>query len=165
MKIYKGLSENYLNPSSLPPSTEPTISVQTAILGALAAILTICIGISCACASEPINDTATVHAIIGEAENQGYEGMLAVACAIHNRGTLKGVYGLYAKRVLNYSYSQKTLELARTAYNQSLKEDITNGATHWENIGAFGKPYWINSMKETYRYKDHVFYKPSSKES
>lgn len=104
-------------------------------------------------------DEEAIKAVIGEAENQGYEGMLAVACAIRNRDTLKGVYGLQAKRVLNHSYSQKTLELARSAYNQSLKHDITNGATHWENIKAFGCPSWVKNCVETYRWKDHVFYK------
>lgn len=40
-----------------------------------------------------------VRAIIGEAENQGYHGMLAVACAIKNRPErLEGVFGRFSFR-------------------------------------------------------------------
>ena len=35
-----------------------------------------------------------IRAIVGEAANQGSQGMLAIACAIRNRGHLKGAYGL-----------------------------------------------------------------------
>ena len=40
-----------------------------------------------------------IRAIIGEAGNQGRRGMLYIACAIRNRGTLQGVYGFKAKHV------------------------------------------------------------------
>lgn len=117
--------------------------------------------IGCTVASESINNKQAILAIIGEAENQDWEGMYAVACAIRNRGTLKGVYGIYALRVINHKYSKFTYALAELAWHNSeyRKDDITNGATHWENINAFGKPYWVKDMVETFRYKDHVFYK------
>lgn len=106
-----------------------------------------------------VPDKSAVLAIIGEAENQGADGMLAVACAIRNRGTLKGVYGVKAPRVVKGLYSKKTYQMAEKAWNDSKRVDVTNGATHWENIKAFGKPYWVASMRETYRLKDHVFYR------
>lgn len=122
---------------------------------------------SCAVASKPVHASElpgmpgkqAILAIIGEAENQGYQGMLAVACAIRNRGTLKGVYGLNAPRVKQHKYSDATYKLAQKAWYASFRQDITNGATHWENIKAFGKPSWSNKMIETYRIKDHVFYR------
>ena len=49
--------------------------------------------------------------------------------------------------------------LAKQAWNESRYKDITNGATHWENVRIYGKPSWASKMKEVYRYKDHVFYK------
>jgi len=107
----------------------------------------------------PYNDKNAILAIIGEGENQGYTGMLALAGAIRNRGTLKGVYGIKAPRVVKQKYSKATYRMAQKAWAQSLKVDITKGADHWENIKAFGNPYWAHSMVETFRHKDHVFYK------
>ena len=100
-----------------------------------------------------------IKAIIGEAENQGYKGMLAVACAIRNRGTLKGVYGLRAKRVRYSLFNEEAMIDAKLAWEESAKHDITNGATLWENINAFGCPSWVKSCVETFRYKNHVFYR------
>ena len=104
-----------------------------------------------------ISDSMAIRAIIGEAGNQGERGMLAVACAIRNRGTLKGVYGVKAKHVDKEPAYVWTM--ARKAWADSAVKDITNGATHWENIKAFGKPYWVKSMVKVYEHKDHIFYK------
>lgn len=106
-----------------------------------------------------ISTYRAVNAIIGEAENQGYTGMLAVACAIRNRGTLNGVYGEHAPRVINRKFSEKTTNMAIKAWAESQLHDITNGATNWENIKAFGCPSWVKACVEVFRYKDHVFYK------
>lgn len=106
-----------------------------------------------------IPEKQAVLAIIGEAENQGQMGMLAVACAIRNRGSLKGIFGMRSSRVVQHKYSKEIYEDALKAWRDSANHDITRGATHWENIKAFGRPYWVNGMIETYVYKDHVFYK------
>jgi spore germination cell wall hydrolase CwlJ-like protein len=113
--------------------------------------------------SQMIDNKMAVLAIIGEAENQGDRGMLAVACAIRNRGTLKGVYGFKSPRVVGKKYSMKTYESAVKAWERSQNVDITGGATHWENVLAFGYPYWVKDCTETFRYKDHVFYKKTKK--
>ena len=105
-----------------------------------------------------ITDERAILAIIGEGENQGYTGMLALAGAIRNRGTLRGVFGVNAPRVVKHKYSNDTYRMAKKAWAESLRVDITKGADHWENIKAFGKPYWANSMIETFRHKDHVFF-------
>lgn len=113
----------------------------------------------CAYAASIDSDKA-IAAIIGEAENQGFTGMLAVAHAIRNRGTLKGVYGSHAPRVKHHLYSARIYQLANLAWQQSGADyDITHGADHWENIKAFGCPSWVKGCIETFRYKDHVFYK------
>lgn len=98
-----------------------------------------------------------VRAIIGEAGGQGRRGMLYIACALRNRGTLNGVYGFKAKHV--DKEPEWVWELARAVWKQSEYEDISNGATHWENIKAYGVPYWVKSMNKVAEYKDHVFYK------
>jgi spore germination cell wall hydrolase CwlJ-like protein len=102
--------------------------------------------------SEPLE----VRAIVGEASNQDYRGMLAVACAIRNRGTLKGVYGVKANHVNREP--KWVWDMARKAWKESALTDITNGATHWENL-AFGMPYWTKDMIVTCKIKDHTFYK------
>ena len=105
-----------------------------------------------------LSPKTAVRAIIGEASGEGYQGMLAVACGIRNRGTLKGVYGLKAKHVDNEP--QWVWKLAKKAYRASLTgKDITNGGTHWENTKAFGEPYWAKHMVVTARIGSHTFYK------
>ena len=100
-----------------------------------------------------------VKAILGEAESQGYKGMLAVAVGIRNRGTLKGVYGYKAKRPNTEGViPERYWKLAEKAWNESKTNKIHEG-THWENIKAFGTPYWVSSMDKVYEYKDHIFYK------
>lgn len=106
-----------------------------------------------------IPESRAVRAIIGEAENQGYDGMLAVACAMRNRGTLQGVYGERAPRVMQHKYSDKIYALAVKAWRASANCDVTHGANHWENVKAFGKPGWAKNMKLTYCCKDHEFYR------
>ena len=113
--------------------------------------------IHCLVFADEIEQSKAIRAIIGEASNQGYTGMLAVACAIRNRGTLQGVYGLNAKHV--NTEPQWVFNLAKKAWLASKSKDITNGATHWENIKAFGTPYWVASMVKVYAYKDQVFYR------
>lgn len=107
--------------------------------------------------SEPIKDSDAIKAIIGEAANQGYKGQLAVAGAIRNRTTLKGVYGLKSDMVA--SQPKRVWDMAKKAWNESKTNDISLGATHWENIKAFGNPYWTKRMKKTVLIKDHQFYK------
>ena len=104
-----------------------------------------------------IDDSQAVRAMVGEASNQGYEGMLAVACAIRNRGTLDGVYGLHAKHVNkepDWVWSQ-----ARRAWKESKYNDITQGSNYWENVKAFGEPKWAKAMVPTVKIKDHQFYR------
>lgn len=98
-----------------------------------------------------------IRAIVGEAANQGRAGMLAVAGAIRNRGTLKGVYGLKSK-VLSQQ-PEWVWERARLAWAMSATNDISRGATHWENIKAFGEPRWAKSLTVTTNIGSHTFYK------
>lgn len=112
-------------------------------------------------AKAQIPDALAIRAILGEAENQGYRGMLAVACGIRNRGSLKGVYGVDAKRPNTPGVIQKRYwDLARRAWAES-KTNRIHEADHWENIVMFGKPTWAKRMKLVCVIGDHVFYKTS----
>ena len=82
-------------------------------------------------AYETINkaDLPYVRAIVGEALPD-YSSMYAIACAIRNRGTLKGVYGVNAKHL--QTTDDDTFLKAETAWRMSLiNEDVVKGATHW----------------------------------
>jgi hypothetical protein len=70
---------------------------------------------SCAYASN-IPRFKAIYAIIGEFEG---DNMLAGACALRNRGSLSGVYGLYSKRVKGRLYSSETLVKAVKAWEDS----------------------------------------------
>jgi hypothetical protein len=145
-------------------------------LGMILAGLFILFFTSCAHAQEIPEDQA-VKAIIGEAENQGYDGMLAVSCALRNRGTLRGVFGVNAPRVKKGLYTRGTYLKAKEAWNESKLDEANmtldkygtpilidkcsfmKGANSWENLNAFGKPYWADTCKQTVIVKDHVFFK------
>ena len=103
---------------------------------------------------EGLIDELCIRAIVGESSNQGYQGMLALASGLRNRGTLQGVYGLNAK----HKEPAWVWEQARKAWAESEHNRIHMG-THWENIKAFGKPSWAYKMTKVYEYKDHIFYK------
>lgn len=104
-----------------------------------------------------VDDEQAVRAIIGEASNQGLEGMQAVAEGIRNRGTLKGVYGAKAKHV--DKEPAWVWKQARKAWEASKASNLVGGATNWENTKAFGEPYWAKSMVKTAQIGDHVYFK------
>lgn len=113
----------------------------------------------CAAASErPYTDKQAILAIIGEAEGEGITGMTAVACAIRNRGTLQGVYGLHAPRIKQHQYTDSIYKIAVKAWEQSAYNDITHGATHWEGT-KFKVPYWAKHMRVTATIGSQRFYK------
>lgn len=112
---------------------------------------------SCGTAQAEVPDALAVKAIMGEASNQGYEGMVAVGEAIRNRGTLKGVYGVKAKHI--YKEPAWVWNQAEKAWRESAGSNLVKGADHWENTTAFGTPYWAKSMVVTAKIKDHTFYR------
>ena len=109
------------------------------------------------CRADTFTDEQAIRAIIGEASNQGFFGMKCVACAIINRGTLKGVYGLHSKHI--DKEPQWVWKMARKAYYDAKTGIPIHTGTHWENIKAFGTPYWVKNVKLVYEHKDHRFYK------
>jgi hypothetical protein len=106
--------------------------------------------------------------IAGEAGGEGKAGMQAVACVIQNRSRLshksadsvvmRGFYGRTNKVAV-------TLYLRNKGYIDSLVasmgkiQDITNGATHFENVEAFGLPAWARKMVRTVKIRHHTFFK------
>lgn len=98
-----------------------------------------------------------VRAIVGEAANQGYVGMIGVAEVIRHRG---GVDGLMAKDLARVDKEPAWVwRQAVEAWKASKMTNYTRGADHFENVEAFGKPDWAKQMKVTAIINDHVFYK------
>ena len=111
--------------------------------------------------ADTIKDKDAIKAVIGEAENQTYKGMLYVACALRNRGTLKGVYGLKSYRVVHHLYSDHIYKEATLAWKESAIPEVckvVHNAIGWEDVRAFGTPYWAKSMRLVLTFKDHNFY-------
>lgn len=116
---------------------------------------------SCAHA-EPLTEQNAILSIIGEGESEGFTGLYALACAIKNKGNLKGVYGLHSPRVKKHLYSQETYALAKLAWEKAKTgRDITFGATVWGNkndVIKFRSLRWFRAYHETFRHKGHIFY-------
>lgn len=101
-----------------------------------------------------ISDEKAVLAIIGEAEDQGMAGMIAVGEAIRNRGHLRGVYGLTSYRVTKRLYSKKIYKQAQKAWRTSRFTNIVGNSDSWR---ACSKP-----IENKIKIKDHCFYTEKS---
>ena len=109
-----------------------------------------------------------VNAIIGEASNQGYEGMLAIAGALRNRAkvpyyknnVLHGVYGLNNPQIKIATPDVRAM--AEKAWKDSATKDITKGAYLWgsdSDIQKFKVQAWFKNVSPTTKIKDHTFFK------
>lgn len=105
--------------------------------------------------------------LIAEAVSEGELGMRAVACVVHNRlnkGMNSGLVALKRKDLDKFVWKQgKKYEIQAKKIIQDIfyhsGSDITNGATHYENIEKYGKPYWVKNMIKTCKIGKHTFYK------
>lgn len=109
-----------------------------------------------------ITDQRAIAGIVGEyAVNDEY-GMRIFAHAIRNRGTLKGVYGVYARH--NLTEPGYIWELASLAWFESKNEaDISNGADSWYSYRDYLK-YGIPKGKQIVQgYGNTIFFKTTNK--
>jgi hypothetical protein len=113
-----------------------------------------------------INDQRAIMAIIGEAEGESLQGKIAVAEVIRKRGSLKGIYGVSAQRVVKKQYSAKTLADATEAWNVSKTSNLTNGAMGWGNasdVRKFKTQRWFKKCAVTKQIGGHYFWKQVTK--
>jgi hypothetical protein len=126
------------------------------------AVMVLLLFICVAARAEEIPSSRAINAIIGEAESEGAIGMESVACAIRNRGHLRGVYGEKSNRVVNKLYSEKTYNIAKAAWtvseNKARCDALIGSATHWEGT-AFKTPYWAKDIIVTATIGRQRFYK------
>ena len=116
---------------------------------------------ACALISSPAyaqlpGEEVIIRCMIGEAADQGELGLQAVGEAIRNRGHLKGVYG--CKSGLYDTEPQYVRDMARRAWRASERSNLTLNSDHWENIRAFGVPYWAVGKVPAVVISGHAFY-------
>lgn len=107
--------------------------------------------------SQNITDSNAIRTIVGEAGNQGKNGMIAVGNVIRTRKNLKGFYGF--KNPIVNKQPKWVWAQAEKAWAESKTNNLVGGATHFENVKSFGKPYWAKDMVETVTIKDHTFFR------
>lgn len=102
-----------------------------------------------------------IKSILGEARGEGDAAMYAIASAIRNRGTLKGVYGFNAKME---DISPELWQRADRAWWTSEWEgDTVHGGTHW--LSDYDREHckswrvWIADYKAVARVGTTTFYK------
>lgn len=125
----------------------------------LAAFLN-CLAVACTlsvkAAGVPGPDAVT--AIIGEAGNQSDRAMLAVACALRNRGSLQGVYGVRNPVVKQAGHSLRAR--AWRAWLRSARADITAGCRYFGC--PHDAPYFLHTLhlRPVLTIGQITFYKP-----
>ncbi len=121
----------------------------------------------CAWSKTHIDDKSAILAIIGEGEGENFNGKVALAATIYNRGNLRGVFGLNSARVRNHLYSDMTYDDAKRAW-AFIK---LNGPGDWVATG-WGNAQDIKSFKRTKWFKrcilvahigNHFFYRVKQK--
>ena len=122
-------------------------------------ITTLCIAlVSVSTLAAPkFTDENCIRAAIGEAGNQGHEGLLAVSCAIRNRKTLNGVYGFNSKQI-DLQPAYVWIE-ARKAWTESKYKDVTRGAKYWGSKTDIETAKFYKKLTFTVKVKDHWFFK------
>jgi hypothetical protein len=110
--------------------------------------------------SDPSIITIEARAIVGEAEDQGLDGMRAVASAIRNKRDLSAVYGL--QREFKKVPPQWVWDQAQKAWDDSRTHDYANGANHWgtdADVEKWKTQPWFKHAKFVMKIGDHNFYK------
>ena len=136
--------------------------IQVLIFGLIASIVMVLL--MCSQAKAEISNEKAVHCILGESRGEyatyGYNSFLAIADALRNRGTTKGVYGCGVNLSKDMAYMAKKgyYSKALQAWIDSARVELVKGSSHWEST-LFKTPYWAKDMKVTYQVGHHKFYK------
>ncbi len=120
----------------------------------------------CAKLAHGYTEEEAIKAVIGEAEGEPQLGKEAIACSLHYRGYLNGVYGLKSPRVIYHKYSHKTYIEAQQAVDMSDDEEycdgLVHGAQYWASLKS--DKHWIkwmerNGYERTAKIGNQVFYR------
>ncbi len=101
-----------------------------------------------------------VYVITAEAADQSFSTMTGVGEVIRNRGKIQGFSVL--KKDLPAFFNRQPVWVryeAEWAWRLSRWTRMTGGATHFENVQAFGPPPWEFQMRKTAHMGDLQFYR------
>ncbi len=122
---------------------------------------------------QPSYETQLVAAVlVAEAGGEGWQGLRAVHETICNRAAQKGwsktrvVTQKFQYSCLNGTTPEKLIAKARkhNVWGAAIKVaqekpgEIVKGATHYDNVKAFGKPAWAYHARLVATVKNHQFY-------
>lgn len=131
-------------------------AVVPALIMVICMVLALGLMVMCCNRAHAYSEEDAIKVIVGESADQGFKGMVAVGEVIRNKHSLRGFCGFHAKH--SASEPQWIWKQARKAWLASKTSHLTKGANHFENVNAFGSPYWVKNSVETFRYRDHIFY-------
>lgn len=102
--------------------------------------------------------------VLTEAAGEPFEGKLAVAEVLRNREwRTEGFAGLLRHNLPAFLAKNRTPEMdreCRLAVRRVLAgSNLSGGATHFENVEAFGWPKWARGMRVTAKIGRHTFLK------
>lgn len=111
-----------------------------------------------------VSEEAAVHAIMGEARGEPFDGKLALAEALRNRGHLGGVYGLKVPYSELAKEKPEVWRDARRAWASSATSHVTGGGNHWFSDDDLKKleakpPKWFRGLKRTVKIHGHTFFR------
>lgn len=104
------------------------------------------------------------NVLLGEGSNQGDEGLYAVACVMRNRQwDLSGFSAARRADLSAFALRQpRAVQRSATLVLEQVRAggpDRTAGATHYENVAAFGIPRWAKGKRATVVIGDHMFWR------
>lgn len=115
----------------------------------------------CSPAIAETSEDVAINCILGEARGEDYQSMVAIAEFIRKNGHDR-LIGCTAKIPnKDWVYMEKTgiIQRAFKAWHNSVDTNLVKNSTHFENIEAFGVPYWAKNMTIVSKVGPHTFYK------
>lgn len=105
--------------------------------------------------AQKITDETAIKCILGEAAGESEIGKTAVAEVLRRRGSVKGFVGCNAVGKPSDELKREALK----AWRRSRWTNYSRSATHFENVRAFGNPWWCDGMRPVKRIGGHQFWR------
>ena len=123
-------------------------------------LILVCLAILSGPCFASVPDDTAVKILIAEGANQGADGMTAIGEVLRRRDSTRGFCALKRGDLEEFIDRQgpRIRRQAKLAWDRSKTSNLTRGATHYENVEAFGRPAWAKSMRQTAKIGDHTFF-------
>lgn len=151
------------------PDNTQKMALNPFIMAILAIIMLLAMSGVVFAKNAPIKDIDAVRAILGEAENEQYAGMIAIGEVIRTRGSFKGIYGYNAVKYVNGRYYRGKRAISPTlaiqalkAWRASISTNYALNAQGWGNasdLKAFARQSWWRNCAIVVKIGNHYFWK------